>query len=149
MLDFKVQIKSTPFTGYKLYQSINPYQYRLTLLISLRNLSVISVFLGFINWPIIESMSWPPCGLAFAESKSCNVTSYNVKQSTYFGYWSIHLSQCYYLRTASFLPTCITSFRLWTSPLGSGTYSSASKSNSVANASLRPMRFDAPLLASM
>lgn len=41
------------------------------------------------------------------------------------------------------------SFFLWTSPFGNGTYSSASRSNSVANASLRPTLFTAPLLASM
>lgn len=41
------------------------------------------------------------------------------------------------------------SFFLWTSPLGSGTYSSASRSNSVAKASLRPTLFTAPLFASM
>lgn len=56
---------------------------------------VISVFLDFINWPIIESISWPPFGWALATSKSCNVTSW------------------------------ITSFFLWTSPFGKGTYSSA------------------------
>lgn len=33
---------------------------------------------------------------------------------------------------SSLLPTCTTSLRLCTSPLGSGTYSSASRSNSVA-----------------
>lgn len=48
------------------------------------------------------------CGLAFAISRSCSVTS-----------WTI-------------------SFFLWTSPLGRGTYSSASRSNSVANVSQRP-----------
>lgn len=51
------------------------------------------------------------CGLALATSKSCSVTSW------------------------------ITSFFLWTSPLGNGTYSSASKSNSEANASDRPTRY--------
>merc|ERR1719472_25246 len=49
--------------------------------------------------------SWPPFGLAFATSRSCRVTS------------------------------CTTSLRLCTSPLGKGTYSSASKSYSVAYAS--------------
>lgn len=48
------------------------------------------------------------CGLAFAISRSCSVTS-----------WTI-------------------SFFLWTSPLGRGTYSSASRSNSVAKVSQRP-----------
>jgi hypothetical protein len=31
-----------------------------TLLISFLSLSVISVFLGFMSWPIIDRMSWPP-----------------------------------------------------------------------------------------
>ena len=52
------------------------------------------------------------CGLAFATSRSCRVTS------------------------------CTISFFLWTSPLGSGTYSSASRSNSVANVSDLPWRWD-------
>ena len=51
------------------------------------------------------------CGLAFATSRSWRVTS-----------WTI-------------------SFFLWTSPLGSGTYSSASRSNSVANVSDLPWRW--------
>ena len=59
----------------KVYEQLIEYNHVLTLLISLRNLSVISVFLGFISCPIIESISCPPCGLALAESKSCNVTS--------------------------------------------------------------------------
>ena len=59
-----------------------------------------------------------PWGLALATSRSCKVTSW------------------------------MTSFRLCTSPLGNGTYSSASRSNSVANASLLPRRFTAPELAS-
>jgi hypothetical protein len=46
-----------------------------TLLISNRSFSVISVFLGFISWPIMLIMSWPPCGRAFATSRSCSVTS--------------------------------------------------------------------------
>lgn len=37
--------------------------------------SVISVFLGFIICPIIATRSWPPCGRAFAKSRSCKVTS--------------------------------------------------------------------------
>ena len=48
------------------------------------------------------------CGLAFAVSKSWSVTSW------------------------------MTSFFLWTSPFGRGTYSSASKSNSVAKESDLP-----------
>lgn len=60
-----------------------------------QNLPVISVFLGFINWPIMDMMSCPPCGRALAQSKSWSVTS-----------WT-------------------TSFFLWTSPFGRGTYSSA------------------------
>ncbi len=39
--------------------------------------------------------------------------------------------------------------RLHARALGSGTYSSASRSNSVAYASQRPTRFVAPLFASM
>mmetsp|Transcript_17233 Transcript_17233/g.53444 ORF Transcript_17233/g.53444 Transcript_17233/m.53444 type:complete len:241 (+) Transcript_17233:100-822(+) len=108
--------KSTPGTS-----SATPWSmYRLTtLLISCRSLSVISVFLGFIIWPIMLMMSWPPCGRALAVSRSCNVTS------------------------------CTISFFLCTSPLGSGTYSSASRSNSVEYASQRPTRLTAPELASM
>ena len=56
---------------------------------------------------------------AFAASKSCSVTS------------------------------CTISFLLCTSPFGSATYSSASKSNSEAYASLRPTRLTLPLFASM
>mmetsp|Transcript_45041 Transcript_45041/g.75766 ORF Transcript_45041/g.75766 Transcript_45041/m.75766 type:complete len:206 (-) Transcript_45041:680-1297(-) len=73
-----------------------------TLLISCLNFSVISVFLGFIMEFIIDMTSCPPCGRALATSKSCSETS-----------WTI-------------------SFFLWTSPLGKGTYSSASKSTSCA-----------------
>lgn len=36
-----------------------------------------SVFLGFIIWPISDKISWPPCGRAFAESRSCSVTSFS------------------------------------------------------------------------
>jgi len=90
-----------------------------TLLISARSFSVISVFFDFIMAPMTLMMSWPPCGLALAESRSCSVTS------------------------------CTISFFLCTSPLGSGTYSSASRSNSVAYASHRPTRFTDPELASM
>ncbi len=72
------------------------------LLISRRSFSVISVFLGFIIWPMTDMMSRPPWGFALAMSRSCRVTSW------------------------------MTSFFLCTSPLGSGTYSSASRSNSVA-----------------
>jgi hypothetical protein len=32
----------------------------ITLLISCRNLSVISVLRGFIIWPIMDNISWPP-----------------------------------------------------------------------------------------
>lgn len=71
-------------------------------------LPVISVFFGLINEPIIERISCPPCGRALATSKSCNVTS------------------------------CTTSFFLCTSPFGNGTYSSVSKSYSVAYVSHRP-----------
>eukprot|EP00976_Prorocentrum_cordatum_P096894 1190761-Prorocentrum_minimum.AAC.4 len=66
-----------------------------------------------------DMMSCPPCGLALAESRSWRVTS------------------------------CTSSFFLCTSPLGSGTYSSASRSNSVAYRSHRPTRFTAPEDASM
>ena len=59
------------------------------------------------------------CGLEFATSRSCSVTS------------------------------CTISFFLCTSPFGIGTYSSASRSNSVAYASLRPTLFTAPVFASM
>ena len=52
--------------------------------------------------PLLDYVFLITCGLALATSRSCNVTS------------------------------CTTSFFLWTSPLGSGTYSSASRSNSVA-----------------
>ena len=90
-----------------------------TLLISCRNFSVISVFFDFIICPMTETMSCPPWGLALALSRSCRVTS-----------WTI-------------------SFFLCTSPLGSGTYSSASRSNSVAYASHRPTRLTLPELASM
>jgi hypothetical protein len=92
-------MKSTPGT-----RSATPWSmYRLTtLLISCRSFSVISVFLGFMSWPIMLIMSWPPWGRALATSRSCSVTS-----------WTI-------------------SFFLCTSPLGMGTYSSASRSNSVA-----------------
>mmetsp|Transcript_13505 Transcript_13505/g.31777 ORF Transcript_13505/g.31777 Transcript_13505/m.31777 type:complete len:238 (+) Transcript_13505:124-837(+) len=90
-----------------------------TLLISSRNFSVISVFLLFMKEPIMLAMSWPFCGLALAVSRSCSVTS------------------------------CTTSFFLWTSPLGTGTYSSASKSNSEAYWSLLPTLLETPLLASM
>lgn len=69
---------------------------------------VISVFLGFISEPIIDMISCPPWGRALATSRSCNVTS------------------------------CTISFFLCTSPLGKGTYSSASKSNSVAYVSDLP-----------
>ena len=45
--------------------------YRLTTrLISVRSFSVISVFRGFIIEPIIDTKSWPPCGFAFARSRS-------------------------------------------------------------------------------
>jgi hypothetical protein len=47
-----------------------------TLLISWRSFSVISVFRGLIIWPIRDKISWPPCGWAFAASRSCSVTSY-------------------------------------------------------------------------
>lgn len=109
-------MKSTPGT-----RSATPWSMYLltTLLISSRSFSVISVFLGFISWPIMLMMSWPPWGLAFATSRSCSVTS------------------------------CTISFFLCTSPLGIGTYSSASRSNSVAYASERPTRLTAPVLASM
>uniref|UniRef100_A0A6B0UEL4 Putative secreted protein n=1 Tax=Ixodes ricinus TaxID=34613 RepID=A0A6B0UEL4_IXORI len=90
-----------------------------TLLISFLSLSVISVLRGFMSCPIMERMSWPPWGLALATSRSCKVTSW------------------------------MTSFFLCTSPFGSGTYSSASRSNSVAYASDLPCLFTAPLLASM
>mmetsp|Transcript_5563 Transcript_5563/g.18059 ORF Transcript_5563/g.18059 Transcript_5563/m.18059 type:complete len:201 (+) Transcript_5563:1-603(+) len=83
-----------------------------------RSLAVISVRRGTPICPMSESMSCPPCGVALAASKSCIVTS------------------------------CTTSLFLCTSPLGSGTYSSASRSNSVAKASHRPTRFTAPELAS-
>jgi hypothetical protein len=73
-----------------------------TLLIYPRNFSVTSVFLGFITWPMRLIKSLPPCGRALAISKSCRVTS------------------------------CTISFFLWTSPLGRGTYYSASRSNSLA-----------------
>ena len=89
-----------------------------TLLISARSFSVISVFFGFIICPIMLTRSCPPCGFALARSRSCRVTS------------------------------CTTSLRLCTSPFGSGTYSSASRSYSVAKASERPTRFTAPELAS-
>ncbi|KAH9506167.1 hypothetical protein DERF_010910 [Dermatophagoides farinae] len=45
--------------------------------------------------------------------------------------------------------SCTTALRLKTSPLGRGTYSSASRSNSVAYASDRPIRFNEPLFTSM
>ena len=81
-----------------------------TLLISARNLSVTSVLRPLTSCPMTLMMSWPPCGRAFAMSRSCSVTS-----------WTI-------------------SFFLCTSPLGKGTYSSASRSYSVAYASERPTR---------
>lgn len=109
-------INKTPGTN-----SATPWSMYLltTLLISPRSLSVISVIFGFISWPIIDMMSCPPWGRAFATSRSCSVTS------------------------------CTISFFLCTSPLGIGTYSSASRSNSVACASDRPTRLHAPVLASM
>ncbi len=64
-------------------------------------------------------ISWPPCGRALAMSRSCNVTS-----------WTI-------------------SFFLCTSPFGMGTYSSASRSNSVAYASDLPTLLHAPVFDSM
>ena len=71
---------------------------------------VISVFLGFISWFMMDMASCPPCGFALAVSRSCSVTSW------------------------------MTSRRLCTSPFGIGTYSSASRSNSVANVSDLPVR---------
>ncbi len=139
---------------------------KMTLFISCRNLSVISVLRGFIICPIIERMSCPPCGRAFAASKSCSVTSYQhtAKLLQYkdlpvtmmksqlslnsSSAWPTHSGLCI-LRTKIKRTTWTISFFLWTSPFGRGTYSSASKSNSVAKASLRPTRFTAPLLASM
>jgi hypothetical protein len=60
-------MKSTPGTS-----SATPWSMYLltTLLISSLSLSVISVILGFINCPIMLMISCPPCGLAFATSKS-------------------------------------------------------------------------------
>mmetsp|Transcript_26387 Transcript_26387/g.78632 ORF Transcript_26387/g.78632 Transcript_26387/m.78632 type:complete len:238 (+) Transcript_26387:162-875(+) len=109
-------MKSTPGTS-----SAIPWSMYLltTLLISSLSFSVTSVFFGFMKEPMMEAMSPPPCGLAFAWSRSCRVTS------------------------------CTISFFLCTSPLGTGTYSSASRSNSVAYWSLLPTRLAAPLFASM
>ena len=60
-------MKSTPGTS-----SAMPWSMYLltTLLISVRSFSVISVFRGFIIEPIIDTKSWPPCGFAFARSRS-------------------------------------------------------------------------------
>mmetsp|Transcript_5618 Transcript_5618/g.19249 ORF Transcript_5618/g.19249 Transcript_5618/m.19249 type:complete len:238 (+) Transcript_5618:240-953(+) len=109
-------MKSTPGTSSA--TPVSMYRFT-TLLISWRSFSVISVFLGLSICPMTLMMSCPPCGLAFAESRSWSVTS------------------------------CTISFFLCTSPFGSGTYSSASRSNSVAYESHRPTRFTAPLFASM
>jgi hypothetical protein len=73
-----------------------------TLLISALNLSVTSVLRPFTSCPMTLMMSCPPCGRAFAMSRSWRVTS------------------------------CTISFFLCTSPFGRGTYSSASRSYSVA-----------------
>lgn len=51
---------------------------RRALLISCLSFSVISVFLGFSIWPMTDMMSCPPCGFAFAESRSCRVTSWTI-----------------------------------------------------------------------
>jgi hypothetical protein len=40
------------------------------LLISVRSFSVISVFFGFIIWPITDTRSWPPCTQVLV--KICN-----------------------------------------------------------------------------
>lgn len=46
-----------------------------TLLISARNLSVTSVLRPLTSCPMTLMMSCPPCGRAFAMSRSCSVTS--------------------------------------------------------------------------
>jgi len=73
-----------------------------TLLTSLRNLSVTSVRPLLTRLPITLIISCPPCGLAFAASRSPKVTS------------------------------CTNSLRLCTSPFGRGTYVSDSRSYEAA-----------------
>mmetsp|Transcript_53128 Transcript_53128/g.164657 ORF Transcript_53128/g.164657 Transcript_53128/m.164657 type:complete len:201 (-) Transcript_53128:778-1380(-) len=65
-------MKSTPGTSSAMPWSMYLFT---TLLISSLSFSVISVFLGFIKEPMMLLMSCPPCGLAFAWSRSCRVTS--------------------------------------------------------------------------
>ena len=143
-----MQIKSTPFTGYKLYLS--------TLSVETHFVNFFTQFVGYFCFLRLHQLThhrkyvltplWSGiCRIQVMQRYILQCQIINI-------FWLLLNSSLFlllYLQTASFLPTCITSFRLWTSPLGSGTYSSASKSNSVANASLRPMRLDAPLLASM
>lgn len=90
-----------------------------TLLTSPRSLSVISVFFCLFIWLTMLMKSWPPCGFALAKSRSCSVMS------------------------------CTISFFLCTSPLGIGTYWSASKSNSDAKLSLLPTLRTLPVAASI
>jgi hypothetical protein len=63
-----------PLSLSKLDQILKEYAFKgkdfKTLLISWRSFSVISVFRGFIIWPIRDKISWPPCGWAFAASRS-------------------------------------------------------------------------------
>ena len=114
------------------------------LLISDRSFSVISVFFGFIIWPIIDARSCPPCGRALARSRSWSVTSCTTSfflctspgHSNKRGQHYDKLGRATTTTRAVGTTTRSAEQRRAASqrgpPLGRGTYSSASRSYSVA-----------------